>query len=146
MTWRHHAPIFFTAAVVRTCTLLLKDMGTNNHYQTPRKQGKRKQCTYLWEWNVIRDEVSCNFHGPFSKIVKLRAAHVPGMPGTFSCHRGLAIPTRITTRAWRTCRDACRDRSVIAVSFEVGGGDNVPGIPGACATRNFTYLVKKPMW
>ena len=23
----------------------------------------------------------------------------------------LAIPTRITSRAWRTCRDACRDRS-----------------------------------
>ena len=23
-----------------------------------------------------------------------------------------------------------------------GGGENVPGIPGACATRNFTYLVR----
>ena len=22
-----------------------------------------------------------------------------------------------------------------------GGGENVPGIPGACATRSFTYLV-----
>ena len=30
----------------------------------------------------------------------------------------------------------------VAVSFEVGGGENVPGIPGACATRNFTYLVR----
>ena len=25
-----------------------------------------------------------------------------------------------------------------------GGGENVPGIPGACATRNFTYLVRGP--
>ena len=25
-----------------------------------------------------------------------------------------------------------------------GGGDNVLGIPGACATRNFTYLVRGP--
>ena len=25
---------------------------------------------------------------------------------------------------------------------EVGGGENVPGIPGACATQNFTYLVR----
>ena len=25
-----------------------------------------------------------------------------------------------------------------------GGGENVPSIPGACATRNFTYLVKGP--
>ena len=25
-----------------------------------------------------------------------------------------------------------------------GGGENVPGIPGACATRNFTYLARSP--
>ena len=25
-----------------------------------------------------------------------------------------------------------------------GGGENVPAIPGACATRNFTYLVRGP--
>ena len=58
-------------------------------------------------------------------------------------HRGFAIPTCIIARAWRTCRDAYRDRWP-AVSFEVGGGKNAPGIPGACATRNFTYLVKGP--
>ena len=62
----------------------------------------------------------------------------------FPCHRGLAIPTCITARAWRTCRDACRDRWLV-VSFEVGGGKNVPGIPGACATRNFAYLVRGPL-
>ena len=63
-------------------------------------------------------------------------------PGNvFPHHRGLAIPTCIAARAWRTCRDACRDR-YLAVSVEVGGGENVPGIPGACATRNFTYLVR----
>ena len=28
----------------------------------------------------------------------------------FPRHRGLAIPACITARAWRTCRDACRDR------------------------------------
>ena len=26
-----------------------------------------------------------------------------------------------------------------------GGGENVPGIPGACATRNFTYLARDPL-
>ena len=61
----------------------------------------------------------------------------------FPRHRGLAIPTCITSRAERMCRDACRDRWQ-AVSFEVGSGENVPGIPGACATRNFTYLVRGP--
>ena len=29
-------------------------------------------------------------------------------------------------------------------SLTRGGGGNVPGIPGACATRNFTYLVRGP--
>ena len=27
-----------------------------------------------------------------------------------------------------------------------GDGENVPGIPGACATGNFTYLVRGPWW
>ena len=29
-------------------------------------------------------------------------------------------------------------------SLTRGGAENVPGIPGACATRNFTYLVRGP--
>ena len=29
-------------------------------------------------------------------------------------------------------------------SLTRGGGENVPGIPGACATRNFTYLIRGP--
>ena len=29
-------------------------------------------------------------------------------------------------------------------SLTRGGGENVPGIPGACATRNFTYLARGP--
>ena len=29
-------------------------------------------------------------------------------------------------------------------SLTHGGGENVPGIPGACATHNFTYLVRGP--
>ena len=29
-------------------------------------------------------------------------------------------------------------------SLTRGGGENVPGIPGACATRNFAYLVRGP--
>ena len=61
----------------------------------------------------------------------------------FPRHRGLAIPTCITARAWRTCHDACRDR-LLAVSFEVGGVENVPGFPGACATSNVACLVRDP--
>ena len=29
-------------------------------------------------------------------------------------------------------------------SLTNGGGENVPGIPGACTTRNFTYLARGP--
>ena len=73
------------------------------------------------------------YYGPLARYVKLRVAHAPGMPGTFlPRHRGLTIPTCITAHTW------------LAVSFEVGGGENVPGIPGACATRNFMYLVRGP--
>ena len=60
--------------------------------------------------------------------------------GRFPCHCGLALPICITARARRTCRDACQDRWQV-VSFEVVGGDNVPG---ACATRNLMYLVRGP--
>ena len=61
----------------------------------------------------------------------------------FPHHRRLAVPTCITVRVWRTCRDACRDCS-LETFFEVGGGENVPGIPGECASRNFAYLVRDP--
>ena len=60
----------------------------------------------------------------------------------FPCHRpqrnpSLAIPTcimaRVTHVPWCTLGSPTR-----------GGGKNVPGTPGACATRNFTYLVRGP--
>ena len=62
----------------------------------------------------------------------------------FHRHSGLTIPTCIMARASRTCCGACLDRK-LAVSFlwRLWRG-NVPGIPGACTTRNFTYLVRGP--
>ena len=62
----------------------------------------------------------------------------------FSRRCGLTIPTCITACAWRTCRDACRDR-YLAVSSEVSGGQNVASIPSAYATCNFPYLVRGPL-
>ena len=47
----------------------------------------------------------------------------------------LAIQAFIKAHASRTCLNACR-----------GGGKKVPGFPGACATRNFTYLARGPRW
>ena len=81
-------------------------------------------------------------HGPLARYVKLPVARAPGMPGTFSppppvsdsdMHHG----TCVTHVPWYM-------PSKLAVSFEVVGGENVPGIPGACATPKITYLVKGP--
>ena len=55
----------------------------------------------------------------------------------FPRHRGYAIPTCITARAWRTCRGAFRDR-LLAVAFGVGGGENVFGILGTYVPHNLT--------
>ena len=56
----------------------------------------------------------------------------------------ISDPTCITARAWRTCHDACRDLYLAVSLAWISGGKNVPGISGACATRNFTYLVRDP--
>ena len=81
--------------------------------------------------------------GPLTWYVKLRVTHAPGMPGTFfplprvsdpNMHHG----TCVTHVPWRMLG------SLTSGYFEVGGGKNVLGIPGACATRNFMYLVRGP--
>ena len=46
-------------------------------------------------WWVV---VNLIMYGPLTRYVKLRVAHVLGMPGMFS------------PPSWRTCHDACRDR------------------------------------
>ena len=71
--------------------------------------------------------------------LKLRVAHAPGMPGTFSPTARVGDPDM----HHRTCHDACRDRW-LAFSFEVGDGEKVPAIPSACTTHNFMHLVGGP--
>ena len=66
----------------------------------------------------------------------------PGIPGTFPRHRlqrkplvsdpGMHYGTCVSHVSW------CMSGSLTP------GGENVPGIPGACATRNFTYLARGP--
>ena len=83
-------------------------------------------------------------YGPLTRYVKLQVAHAPGMPGTFSPaadfkgNRWLAIPACITARAWRTCRDACRDR------FPAVTGKTFPAFP-AHAHPQICVSGKRPM-
>ena len=78
-------------------------------------------------------------NGPLTRYAKFRVAHAPGMPGTLIppptskkppvsdpvMHHG----TCVTHVPW--CMPGLLTR---------GGGENVPGIPGACAKLNFAYL------
>ena len=60
---------------------------------------------------------------PLTRYIKLRVVHA----------LGIAILACITARASRKSGLLTR-----------GGGKTVPGIPGACTTRNFTYMARGP--
>ena len=75
---------------------------------------------------------------------KIAGAHAPGTPGTFFP----ATACKRSRHASGHVRDA---RAVMHAGIanwrfplKSAGGENVPGIPGACATHNFTYLVRGP--
>ena len=79
-------------------------------------------------------------HGPLIRYVKLRVAPAPELPGTFSPPRGFAIQTCITACAWR---NAVIHTGIADSRFPLKSvAGKVPGIPGACATHNHTYLVR----
>ena len=90
-----------------------------------------------------RPHANSGLHGPLTRYAKLRVVHATGMPGTFSppprgsdpdMHQG----TCVTPLSW------FMPGSITSGFFEVGGGENVPDIPGTCITRNFAYLVRVP--
>ena len=82
-----------------------------------------------WASNQIRKVVGCAGAGNAGNVF---------LATDFKGNRELAIPACITTRAWCTCRDACRDRQ------PAGVGTTFPDIPGACTIHNFTYLIRGP--
>ena len=84
-----------------------------------------------------------DFHVPLTRYVKLRVAHAPGMPATFSRHRLQRQPLVSDPGTHQgTC--VAHVPWCMSGSLTRGVGENVPGIPGACTTRNFTYLVRGP--
>ena len=85
------------------------------------------------------DAMGCH-RGPFGSYVQWRVAHAPGMQGTFPHHQIQRKPlVRDPGMNYGTC---VRHVSwCISGSLTRGGMENVPG---ACAIRNFTYLVRAP--
>ena len=78
------------------------------------------------------------------QIGKIVGAHAPGMPGTFSLSPRVSDPdmhhgTCVTHVPW--CMPGSLTNGFL---WNRRRGGNVPGIPGACATCNFTYLVRGP--
>ena len=82
----------------------------------------------------LSDLFSSFCHGPLTIFVKLRVAHAPGMPGNvFPATDLKGSPWAATHVPW------CMPGSLTR-----GGGENLPGILGTCATGDFTYLSRGP--
>ena len=82
-------------------------------------------------------------YGPLNRCVKLRVAHATGMPKIFPRHEHQMKPlVNDTSMHHGTC--TTHVSWCTSGSLTRGGGEIVPGISGACATRNFLYLVKDP--
>ena len=97
-------------------------------------------CAYLNDGTRFDNLVG---HGLLVRYVKLRVAHAPGMPGTISPQPRVSDP------------DMHQGTCVMHVPWYMSGSltslllrsrwrENVPGISGACAIHNFTYLVRGP--
>ena len=90
----------------------------------------RRICDKPWASCQIRKIAGCACAGnagnvfPTYRLQRKPQVSDPGM------HHG----TCVTHVPW------CMSESLIR-----GGGENVPGIPGACATRNFAYLARGPL-
>ena len=69
--------------------------------------------------------------GPLTRYVNLRVAHPPGI--LLVIDPGMHHGTCVTHVPW------CMSGTLL-----FGGRENVPGIPGACTTRNFRYLARDP--
>ena len=87
-------------------------------------------------WNCNETRASC-------QICKIAGCACPGNAGNIS------PPPRVSAPDMHhgTCVAHVlypMPGSLTSGSFEVDGEENVPGISGACATRNFTPLVRGP--
>ena len=93
----------------------------------------------MWRLFYIASGIGIN--GPLTRCVKLRVVHAPetfSLPLTLKetvSDPGMHHGTCVAHVPW------CMSGSLIR-----GGGENIPGIPGTCATCNFTYLARIPWY
>ena len=104
--------------------------GMNTMRSAQRKWCKRAVWVYTWASYQIRKIAGCTCAGNAGDVFtrgRLQRKPLVSDPGM---HQG----TCVTHVPW------CMSGSLTRV-----GGENVPGIPGACATRKFTYLARSPL-
>ena len=116
------------------------------------RQGGRTSAAIVLTWSLIhccilvqvKSNPSGNMPWASCQIRKIAGAHAPGMPGTFSPSPRVRDPdmhhgTCVTHVPW------CMPGSLTSgFLWNWRREENVPGISGACATCNFTYLVRGP--
>ena len=97
------------------------------------------QCFTLYMYFYKATNAQSRHYGPLTRYVKLRVARIPGTicPPLRVSDPDMQQGTCVTHVPW------CMPGSLTSHFCWIrrGGGGNVPGIPGACATRNFSYLV-----
>ena len=86
------------------------------------------------------------FHGPLARNVILRVVHVPKMPGTFSPATDFKRNGVVSDPGMHHGTCVMHVPWCMSGSLTCSGRENVPGIPSACATRNFTYLPRGPSY
>ena len=79
------------------------------------------------------------------QIRKIAGCACAGNAGIVSPHRRLQKKSLVSDPGMHHGTCVTHVPWCMSGSFTRGGGENVPGIPGACATRNFTYLVRGPL-
>ena len=95
------------------------------------------------EWLLLHVSQELNLSlGLLARYLKLRVAHVAGMPGTFY----LPPQVRDTNMHHDTCAMHVPWCMLGSLTFLWSRWQkkNVPSIPSVCATGNFTYLVRGP--
>ena len=120
----------------KKCVLLLR---RNSHYKNRRPHNPLifimltpyLKISSLWASCHIRKIAGCACAGNAGNVFPHRRLQKKPLVSDLGMHHG----TCVTHVPW-----------CISGSLTRGGGGNVPGIPSACATRNFTYLVRGPCW
>ena len=98
--------------------------------------------TYLLDIHLIEHSFPSHTasNGPLARYVKLRVRMRRECRERFPHHRRWAIPTCITARASRTCRDR-----QLSVSFEIGGGGKRSRHSRRMRNLQFYVSGKRPM-